>query len=329
VIWAHGDRAYLVARDSVSVTVGSSLRFFDKKKEVASGMVLVIEDSTLVVAKITTGNLARVKRLDRIRVDAELAPWVRTKLRIGMPSRERTQPFFECRQLALNPGAYEVIADTSQGSRTLVRPRTKGLPDTLVVRQFSDAADEEIALERGEIDAAVFWPGEASAHIRETMQWTGMPKPVRTRGAIGVILSDKADAYGIVTAGLPENVDESLTRLNADLFRGDLEPIRNDQPISSPANWSFKVDSRLPGRERIRKALGPLARPSQGAEVMLLTYFDEAINGSTLGDTKPSLWLFHVGCPVISRPELRPYIESIDLSAIVNLFDCETSSRKP
>ncbi|HEX5030742.1 MAG TPA: hypothetical protein VFX78_04700 [Candidatus Eisenbacteria bacterium] len=329
VIWTRGDRAYLVARDSVWVRAGSRLRFFEKKKEVASGVVRVIEDSTLVVATITAGSLARVKHLDRIRVDAERAPLTRTLLRIGMPSIGRIQPFFECRQLVLNPSAYEVIADTSHGSRILVRPRAKNLPDTLLVRQFNDAADEEIALERGEIDAAVFWPGEASSHIRETMRWTGTPKPFRSRGVVGVRPRDRASSDAIEVGRIPRSAEESLARLNADLFRDDLAPIAHAH-ADSMAAWSFEVDPKLPGRERILRSLGPSARPTRGAAVLLLTYFDEPTDGSSFDENtvEPQVWLFLLGCPVISRPELRPYLESIDLSAIVNLFDCETAGRK-
>ena len=330
VIWSRGDRAYVVARDSVWVSPGSSLRFFEKKKEIAAGVVVLIEDSTLVVARITAGSLARVKHFDRIRVDAEpgtSAP--RTALRVGYPSRARVQPFFECRRMVLEPRGYQ--ADTlGERSYRLVRSAPKPPePDTLEVRLFDDAADEEIALERGELDAAVFWPGEASAHIRESMRWGGTPKPIRARGFIGLRPIGKVNyTFELALGRFPKRQEELFNRLNADLFRGDLVTLQYARPDSLfKPTVSFDIDPTLPGRESIQRALGRAAGPSNR---WTLTFLDEPTDGSLRDYTvEPVLLLFRIGCPVISRPELRPYLDSIDLSAIVNLFDCETTSRKP
>src|SRR5205814_1296313 len=46
-------------------------------------------------------------------------------------------------------------------------------PDTIMVGLFGETSDEEIALERGELDVAVFWPGEASARLRADPRWRG------------------------------------------------------------------------------------------------------------------------------------------------------------
>jgi hypothetical protein len=330
VIWSRGDRAYMVARDSVWVSTGSSLRFFEKKKEIASGVVMLIEDSTLVVARITSGSLARVKHLDRIRVDAERgASAAKTALRVGYPSRARVQPFFECRRMVLEAQGYRV--DTlGERSYRLVRstPRPPE-PDTLQVRLFDDAADEEIALERGELDAAVFWPGEASNHIRESMRWGGTPKPIRARGFVGLQPIGPVDySVELVLGRFARREQELFDRLNADLFRGDLVPSRYTGPDSLvKPSLSFEIDSTLPGRESIQRVLGRAAGPPGR---WTLTFFEAPTDGSLRDhDVEPTFWLFLVGCPVISRPELRPYLDSIDLSAIVNLFDCETSARKP
>lgn len=333
VIWAQGDRAYLVARDSVWVSVGSSVRFFDRKKIVASGIIAAIQDTALVVARITSGSLTRVKHLDRIKVDADRASTpARSTLRVGYPSASRVQPFFECRRMELEARGYR--ADTLGGrSFRLVRVQTSARPqpDTLIVRLFDDAADEEIALERGDLDAAVFWPGEASSHIRETMRWTGAPKPYRSRGVIGVKSTSRGAEAAVASGQVPTQVDEALARLNRDLFRGDLDPIRYAKPdsLTDAAAWSFEVDSSLPGRTSIRRALGQA--PRGRAESVLFTYFDEPVQGAGWSGAQrdPVFWLSLVGCPVLSRPELRPYLETIDLSALVNLFDCVTPARKP
>lgn len=327
VIWLRGDRAYLVARDSVWVSVGSSLRFFEKKKEIAAGVVTLIEDSTLVVARITSGSLARVKHLDRIRVDAEPgASAKRTALRVGYPSAARIQPFFECRRMVLGPPVGFRAETLSKREFQLVRMQaSEREPDTLLVRLFDDAADEEIALERGELDVAVFWPGEASAHIREAMHWTGEPKPVRKWGVIAA--RPKGNVPAEFNLGrFSEREMNALNRLNADLFRGDLAMVPHPAPDSlfCPA-LSFEVDS-VPGRQAIERVLN---RPpkSDGMRV-LLTFLDSGVPQREQ-DTDRTRWLFYITCPVISRPELRPYLESIDLSPIVNLFNCRTSPSKP
>ena len=103
-------------------------------------------------------------------------------------------------------------------------------------------------------------------------------------------------------------------------------PIRYAGPDSlvKPA-FSYEVDPTLPGRERILHVLNQSASPSAG---WTLTFFDDPTVGRYDNDVEPTFWVFLIGCPVISRPELRPYLESIDLSAIVNLFDCETAGRE-
>ena len=325
VIWARGDRAYMVARDSVWVSVGSSVRFFDRKKEVASGTVAALQDTTLIVVRITSGSLARVKHLDRVKVDADRPTKpARLALRVGYPSAARVQPFFECRRMELEAKGYR--ADTlSERAFQLVRLQTSEHrePDTLLVRLFDDAADEEIALERGELDVAVFWPGEASVHIREVMHWAG-EQPVRNRGVIvartkGSFTSDFA--FGRYSA----QETDVLDRLNGDLFRGDLTTVPHSAPDSlfAPA-LSFDVDS-VPGRRAIERALNRL--PKSNGKRVLLTFLDKPVPEQEEAD--PTRWLFYISCPVISHPDARPLLETIDLSALVNLFDCVTPARKP
>jgi hypothetical protein len=279
-----------------------------------------------VVARITAGSLARVKHLDRIRVEAERgASAARTALRVGYPSSARIQPFFECRRMVLDAQGYR--ADTlGERSYRLVRIVPKPPePDTLQVRLFDDAADEEIALERGELDAAVFWPGEASAHIREVMHWAGEPKPVRNWGVIAA-RSRGSFTRELALGRFSAREMNTLNRLNADLFRGDLAMVPHLAPDSllCPA-LSFAVDS-VPGRRAIERGLNQLPK-SDGVHV-LLTFLDRGLPERE-EETDPTRWLFFIACPVISRPEVRPYLESIDLSAIVNLFDCVTAGRKP
>jgi hypothetical protein len=148
---------------------------------------------------------------------------------------------------------------------------------------------------------------------------------------IGVRSTSRGAEAAVASGQVPTQVDEALARLNRDIFRGDLDPIRYAKPdsLTDAAAWSFEVDSSLPGRTSIRRALGQASRGR--AESVLFTYFDEPVQGapSSEAQREPVFWLSLVACPVLSRPDLRPYLDSIDLSAIVNLFDCVTPARKP
>jgi len=50
-------------------------------------------------------------------------------------------------------------------------------PDTIHVHLFDEASDQEIALERGDIDAAVFWPAELSTRMRGDARWSADVEP--------------------------------------------------------------------------------------------------------------------------------------------------------
>jgi len=97
-------------------------------------------------------------------------------LRVGVPAQHRWNLLFVCDAPASPPrfGSAAYVRDSldTSGERWLRVPQpavdSAGAmaPDTLVVRAFDEATDEEIAFERGELDAAVFWPGELSARMR-------------------------------------------------------------------------------------------------------------------------------------------------------------------
>ena len=323
VIWLHQDRAYLASKDSLWLGPGATLHFFDRGKEVGTAEVTAVHDAMLIAVRLTSGSLERVKHLDRIEVfsdRAALRPMRR--LRVGYPSGARNvQPFFACGKLVLDPHGYR--ADTlGERSYLLVRDSTwtppRPEPDTVLVRLFDDTADEEIALERGELDAAVFWPGEASTHIREAMRWTESMKFYRARGVL---------AWR--PAGQDALFDEEarrLEKLNADLFRGDLQGPYGARiaPTDSRIPPAFLgVDPTSPARAEIERALNQGVAARDSKRKIVLTYLDIPVV-----DGAPD-WVFLMACPVICRPELRPYFDAIDLSALVNLFDCEAEAHKP
>ena len=121
-------------------------------------------------------------------------------LRVGYPSPPRSSLLFECGSVALQlpqDGRYWV--ESIEG-RTYRFIRERGVessapwPDTLLLRLFDDVDDEEIALERGELDVAVFWPGEASAHIREVARGQGRSVGGAVCGCLILLVKDAAES---------------------------------------------------------------------------------------------------------------------------------------
>jgi len=174
VVWVNGDRAYLAAPDSIAVQKGARLVFLSGTKPVAAGEVSDVLDRSVVRARITSGVLAGRKHLERLRI---LAEPLRTpqRVRVGFPTSGRRPDPLQCSQrfLAIDTTTHRV-ENTGRALRITRLPdssATRSWPDTMIVQLFDDAADEEIALERGELEVGVFWPGELSAHMREQPRW--------------------------------------------------------------------------------------------------------------------------------------------------------------
>jgi hypothetical protein len=175
VLWVHEPHVYLAAPDSGAPEEGARLGFDDRGRRIAAAEVSRVLDSALVVAILTSGSLRSVKKLERLHVTIE-APLVRPLplLRIGFPAAARTNRILPCDRrrprLPSPPGLYREEA-AGERSWRLVRDRSvtadRPWPDTLAIRLFEEATDEEIALERGDIDAALFWTGEPSRYILE------------------------------------------------------------------------------------------------------------------------------------------------------------------
>jgi len=195
VVWVRHPSAYVASRDSLPLAPFMLLTFTSKGQPVASGEVERRVDAGMAVVRITSGSLAGVKHLDRLRVVVE-PPKPPRRLRVGFPSEQRPDPLSPCGRLRLEPplapGSYRVdnVEGADRGYRITTEPGVDlGIPwpETLVVRIFDDAADQEIALERGEIDLAVFRPGELSAHMRDHPRWKDPLTGVSARGPTGSI----------------------------------------------------------------------------------------------------------------------------------------------
>lgn len=270
-------------------------------------------------------------------------------LRVGLPSAGRGNLLFTCDAPAnvrtaprIGSAAYAADSLDPSGRRWLREPGpasdTAGTlaPDTLIVRAFGDATDEEIALERGDLDVAVFWPGEPSARIRSDTRFRDPELGMR---GLGVLARTKSDAD---TMGAPR---ADMEMLNREAFGGDLLPWSELVPDSidgPPARYT--VDPTLPGAQHLERVLGRI--PSAGAKRMLkLTYVDQPPSLFTARVPAAAPWdihhiaspsevyrrdyrpLFAIRCPVLSRPEARAAVRAIGAHAFAELAPCATGTR--
>jgi len=344
VVWTQGDRIYIAAPDSVKLAPGTILTFQDKKKPIATGEVMNVYDQTFILAKLTSGSFKKTKHPDRLLVFAEPPrPSGPAKLRIGYPSSKRVTAFFACDSLGIDLpragfGAVQSSDHLYQLTRNTDIPDTSSWPDTLIVRFFDDPADEEIALERNEIDAAMFWPGEPSTHIRDKLRWSGEPSGLRQRGIVaGLFMSYHPTIDSVTTAVATRWV---ATALNNELFRGDLAPCGTsvvdttatvrDLPIR------FDVDPAFPNHDDLQILLDRIWRANKLAkatDLVRITYLDMPLDSLTTPlsisgiDERPvkisaALCLFRIRCPILCSAAARSAVEALGPDNIVNLLRC-------
>jgi hypothetical protein len=269
VVWTREDRVYLASLDSVALGPGDLLTFEYRRKVIAAGQVGSVHGGELIFARLTSGSLKSVKQLDRLRVLGERRPLAaRARLRVGCPAPSRSNPIFRCGESrAVPPPATGYRLESRRESAyRLVReadsPAAAPWPDTLVVQWFEEAADQEIALERGELDVAVFWPGELSTRMRQEPRWGGALSGTRSRGVVAAFALGIA-SVGDSSASRPHGQD--FERLNRERFRGDLVPYEKaagwsaaSEPApqsGSPEGLRYVVDPSWPGQQDVERSL--------------------------------------------------------------------------
>jgi hypothetical protein len=351
VAWVRQDRVYLTSPDSSALAQGDRLTFVYRGKTIASGVVARVYDRDLAMATLTSGSLAKAKKLDRLRILAEPAPLPEVPvLRIGYPARDRSSLIFACGPIAAREPRYGDgfrVEVSGESSFRLVRvtPRIKGVPwpDTLLIRLFDEAADEEIALERGELDVAVFWPGELSAHGRENPRWQDSGFGVWGWSFVGATWVGP-DASGIPDAARADSLD--LASFNQEMFRGDLMPWPGvtarafaSSAILYPhmrSKWwprpaRFVVDPSFPGQRVLERFLNRdrASRAAEDARTIRLVYLDAPIAApdSSARDGVQVSYLFALRCPLVCAAKLRPYLEALGVDALVNLISCQPARR--
>jgi hypothetical protein len=353
VAWVRAQRVYLTSADSSALAKGDRLTFVYRGKAVASGVVARVYDRDLAMATLSSGSLAKVKRLDRLRVLAEPAPLPDVRvMRIGFPARDRSSLIFACGPVTVREpflgDRFRVEAAGENGYR-LVRGATRvsGVlwPDTLLIRLYDEAADEEIALERGELDVAVFWPGELSTHAREDPRWQDSGSGIWGWTFVGATW-DGPDASAIPDVARADSLD--LAAFNQDMFRGDLMPWPGMttrtfassailQPNMRSKWWPrparFVVDPSFPGQRVLERFLDRdrASTSSDGARTVRLVHLDAPIGApDTLGREGMQVsFLFALRCPIVCAAELRPFIAALGEDALVNLISCAPAGRRP
>lgn len=349
VIWAHAGRAYLAATDSGAFEPGLLLTLLDRRRVVATGEIANVVDGRLVSLRLTSGSIDRVKRLDRLRVMAERPP-VRSlpMLRVGCPSDARANLAVACAGASVEfPFAADGYRVEPLGSHSYrgVRVTREGpaahWPDTLIVRLFGDAADQEIALERGELDVAVFWPGELSARMRGDPRGREKLLGVRARGVIAAV-----DAAA-VSGNDPDAArrDAGLASINTELFGGDLLPWAELDPAAAAATGRdsaslaprrpYSVDLSLPGHQPIEHFLNGGATLFLRGKVapLRVTRLDAPLAAR---DSMAAEWraqgvtpLFALRCAVVYSPALRAYVRTLGADALANLPACAAAGPRP
>ena len=117
VVWTREELIYVAAPDSGLLLCGMTLSIMRGKREVANATISQLLEPRLAVARMSSGSLAREKRLDRLRVRGEAAAVARVAtLRVGLPGTGRTNLLFACGTPGVTPrlGATNYVADSSR-----------------------------------------------------------------------------------------------------------------------------------------------------------------------------------------------------------------------
>ena len=341
VLWTHDGVVYVASPDSNALALGMTLEFTRGRKRLGTAVVLRKLDTYVALARLGSGSLDREKRLEKLRVRGEVAAVSRlAKLRLGLPGRDRPNLLFRCSRTSvygrfagadystdtLRAGALRLVrtAVASEAASALLPAESAAAPDTLDVRLFTESADQEIALERGEIDVAVFWPGELSPRLRADPRWRDAARGLRSRGVL-VALLPLRDTVHVR--------EEALAAMNREAFGGDLLAWRELEPPAWTADGEqgarFEADPALPGAKLLERLLERAGGNPQ-ARTVRLAYMDVAL---AAGDALGATWrtrsvqpLFALRCPVLVTPALSGVLARLGgADAFANLLRCDSS----
>ncbi len=362
IAWARGARVYLVPADSSALAVGDPVWFVLNREVVAAGKVVRVDEGGLALTVLDSGSLDAAKHLDRVEVEVTRAVLrMPPRLVIGCASPDRASVMLPqvppLARVARPPAGYRVATRAPTGL-VLVRDAliARG-PDTLAVRWFNDAVDQEIALERGELDVAIFEPGEVSRHMRDQPRWQGCPAGTRSRGALAWIAIDPALP---LDARAPSRADSSaVSELVRDRFRGDLalwtpasaapnvaarpesvtwaaDPALPDHRHAGARLRSMYLDTSVASLDSMALALARGYRaPGFAAPMRARADSLERAIRERAPDPRPTgAWdlaaglrrsfgvvsIFTLRCPILCSAQLRPYVEALGVDGLADLM---------
>jgi hypothetical protein len=323
VLWTRADHVYVALAEGAAVVEGDSARFEERGKPLAAGRVAEVVRGEVAIVALPSGALERVKKIERVRVSFTRAGTSRPpSLRVALPAGERGNLAIPCGPgsdgLPVLPRDLRgyVLNERERSERPLrLRPDPhavppEGWPDTLIISFFANATDEEIALERGDVDVAVFWPGELSRRMREDARWKDAPRGIRSRGVVAITGAD------LVPAGLDS---ATAVALDDELFRGDLEWTGSFVPASERLPGRLGIDESLPGFAAIQKWLAHRLGTPRGGIAGRMAYVDAPSDSAPAPGFQP---LYRMACPVVSGQAWRPTVERIGPDVFANMAPC-------
>ncbi|MGH7741531.1 MAG: hypothetical protein ACRENS_05855 [Candidatus Eiseniibacteriota bacterium] len=334
VIWVRDARLYLASADSIVLDPGARLLFRWRGKTIATAEVEQVLDGHLIAARASSGKVEEFHKPERLEVrlaEDELGAW--PLLRVGIPAGTRANLLVSCDPPALQappvPGGYRAEALVARGFR-LVReaPDSAGAPwpDTLLVLQFAEAADEEIALERAEIDVGVFWPGELSAAMRQRAPWQEFLLGNRARGALCV--ADDSGTVPPAAAPAARASAAAMEALNRDRFRGDLLTC-SARDSAAGEQVQFRVESSIPGHAELERLLNRYAATAAtGSATRVLRVF-EANRSDEAPPVPAGSCALRIRCPVVCAPARRAYVRALGADAFAELPGCPAKEAGP
>jgi hypothetical protein len=334
VIWSGDGRVYLASGDSISLESGARLTFLEHGKSVSEARVGRVLDGHLISALVTWQRADAFRKPERLEVRLA-APVLAAapSLRVGIPDGVRGSQLAGCASGAPSSPLAELgyridaLADPSP-ERALRLVRASGdsaanaplasWPDTLRVFRFAESTDEEIALERGELDVGVFWPGELSSAIREQPLGQQLLFGIRARG--GLAVADEAPAP---SPGVPSAASVSVAAmeaLNRELFRGDLLlSAVADSGAGTPIR--FRVEASVRGHAEIERVLNAhSASTTSRARLVRVFEADSIQEGASA--TASAAWVLRVRCPLVCAPDLRAYVRALGTDRFAQLPGC-------
>jgi hypothetical protein len=252
-------------------------------------------------------------------------------LRVAVPRDAERHPMLRCARVTTVAPVYYRTDDTSRVTRLVRTGGDPTWPETLIV--FPLAPDDaEIALERGEVDVAVFWPGDLSTRMRESPRWRDPLMGTIERGVVAVFWGAGSSRGGEAPAGaFAQGVLRQpwvdLTAFNRRFFRGDLAPVPRD---STDVDFStivesgprFHVSNAWPAHEAIERALNA-GVPADAPALRLVLSPSSAMFPRVIAPYGAPL--FTLRCAVVCDPALRAAVAPL-ADALANLRVCEPAT---